>query len=121
MVVENVNIYDLIPAQITEMINKLNNALEIVKSRKQTISKTAFFEKEERDCPWCHGSNIVKNGHTKTWVQTYKCKDCNKRFNNLTYDQIEIFLYCFRDKVSLRKTAKRMHVDKNTVHLLRLS
>ena len=47
MVVENVNIYDLIPAQITEMINKLNNALEIVKSRKQTISKTAFFEKEE--------------------------------------------------------------------------
>lgn len=129
MVVENVNIYDLIPAQITEMINKLNNALEIVKSRKQTISKTAFFEKEERDCPWCHGSNIVKNGHTKTWVQTYKCKDCNKRFNDLTltifsnchltYEQIEIFLHCFRDKVSLRKTAKRMHVDKNTVHLLR--
>lgn len=53
-----------------------------------------------------------------------------KRFNDLTstifgsshltYEQIEIFLQCFKDKVSLRKTAKRMNVDKNTVHLLRL-
>lgn len=130
MVVENVNIYDLIPTQITDMINKLNHALEIVKSRKQTISKTASFEKNKINCPHCLGLSVVKNGHTKTGVQTYKCKDCNKRFNDLTltifssshltYEQIEIFLQCFKDKVSLRKTAKRMNVDKNTVHLLRL-
>lgn len=130
MVVENVNIYDLIPTQITEMIQKLNHALEIVKSRKQTISKTASFEKDKITCPHCHRLKIVKNGHTKLGVQTYKCKDCNKRFNDLTltifsnshltYEQIEIFLQCFKDKVTLRKTAKRMNVDKNTVHLLRL-
>lgn len=130
MIVENVNIYDLIPTQITDMISKLNHALEIVKLRKQTISKTASFEKEEIDCPHCHSLNIVKNGHTKSGVQTYKCKDCKKRFNDLTltvfsnshltYEQIEIFLQCFKDKVSLRKTAVRMNVTKNTVHLLRL-
>ena len=129
MVVENVNIYDLVPTQITDMINKLYHALEIVKSRKQIISKTAFWEKERMNCPHCFGLNVVKNGHTKSGVQTYKCKDCGKRFNDLTltifsrshltYGQIEIFLQCFKDKVSLRKTAKRMHVHKNTVHLLR--
>lgn len=112
------------------MIQKLNHALEIVKSRKQTISKTASFEKDKITCPHCHRLKIVKNGHTKLGVQTYKCKDCNKRFNDLTltifsnshltYEQIEIFLQCFKDKVTLRKTAKRMNVDKNTVHLLRL-
>lgn len=112
------------------MIQKLNHALEIVKSRKQTISKTASFEKDKITCPHCHRLKIVKNGHTKLGVQTYKCKDCNKRFNDLTltifsnshltYEQIEIFLQCFKDKVTLRKTAKRMNVDKNTVHFLRL-
>lgn len=130
MVVENVNIYDLIPSQIIQMINKLNHALKIIKLRKQTISKIASFEKSKISCPHCYECNIVKNGHTNTGVQTYKCKDCNKRFNDLTstifsyshltYEQIEIFLQCFKDKISLRKTAKRMNVDKNTVHLLRL-
>ncbi len=130
MIVENVNIYDLVPSQIANMISKLKEALDVVKNRKQTISKTASFEKNENICPHCHGCNVIKNGHTKDNVQTYKCKDCGKRFNDLTltifaasrltYEQIEIFLQCFKDKVSLRKTAKRMGVNRNTVHLLRL-
>lgn len=87
------------------MLKKLKLALDIVKIRKQTISKTASFEKIEHVCPYCHGFNIVKNGHTKNNVQTYKCKDCGKRFNDLTltvfanshltYEQIVIFLQCF--------------------------
>lgn len=130
MVIENVNIYDLVPIQIEDLLKNLKQALNIVKIRKQTISKTASFEKNEHTCPHCHGFNIVKNGHTKSNVQTYKCKDCGKRFNDLTlsifanshltYEQIVIFLQCFRDKISLRKTAKRMDVNRNTVHLLRL-
>lgn len=130
MIVENVNIYNLVPIQIAEMIEKLKSALEVVKNRKQTISKVASFEKENLHCPYCNSSSIVKNGHTKTGVQTYKCKYCCKRFNDLTgtifekshltYSQIEIFIQCFKDKVSLRKTAKRMGVGKDTVHLLRL-
>lgn len=89
------------------MVRKWNHALKIVKLRKQTISKTASFEKNKAICPFCHSLCIVKNGHTKAGVQTYKCKDCNKRFNDLTltifsnshltYEQIEIFLQCFRD------------------------
>lgn len=130
MVVENVNVYDLVPTQIVDIIEKLNSALEIIKYRKKTISKVASFEKDKVNCPYCSSINIVKNGHTKTGIQTYKCKECSKRFNDLTntvfsgthlnYEQIEIFIQCFSDKVSLRKTAKRMCVNKTTVHLLRL-
>lgn len=130
MVIENVDIYDLVPSQISEMIEKLKLAMEVIKHRKSTISKVALFEKYESNCPYCCSTKIVKNGHTKTGIQTYKCKDCSRRFNDLTgtvfcgthltYEQIEIFIQCFRDKVSLRKTASRMNVDKNTVYLLRL-
>ena len=130
MVIENIDIYSLIPYQIIDMIEKLNNALSVVKSRKKTISKVAKFEKSITICPHCGSFSIVKNGHTKNGIQTYKCKECSKRFNDLTntvfsqihltYEQIEIFIQCFRDKISLRKTAKRMGVNKNTVYLLRL-
>lgn len=130
MIIENINVYDLVPSQIMETIEKLKQALKIVKNRKQTISKVALFESQEYKCPHCGSFKVVKNGHTKAKVQTYKCKECGKRFNdltntvfsgcNLTYEQIEIFWQCFIDKVSIRKTAKRMNVNKNTVHLLRL-
>lgn len=130
MIVENINIYDLVPIQIENMINQLKQALDIVKGRKQTNSKTATFEKDVIFCPYCHETCIVKNGHTKDRIQTYKCKNCGKRFNDLTstifanchltYEQIVVFLQCFRDKVSIRKTSKRMGVNRNTVHLLRL-
>lgn len=126
---ENINIEDMVPSQIIEIIDKLKIALGTMKCSKKTNSKVALFKKGKVTCPYCNCSNIVKNGHTKTGIQTYKCKDCNKRFNDLTdtvfsgthltYEQIEIFIQCFNDKLSLRKTAKRMKVDKNTVFLLR--
>ena len=116
--------------QIAEMIKKLKEALVIVKERKQTASRVASYEKSALICGNCQSLKIVKNGHTKTGVQTYRCKDCGLRFNDLTntvfshthlsYEQIEIFIECFNDKLSLRKTANRMDVDKKTVHLLRL-
>lgn len=130
MFLENVNIYDLLPSQITEIIEMLNKSLIVIKNKKQTMSKVAKSEIQRCTCPRCNSNKIVKNGHTKSGIQTYKCKDCNIRFNDLTntvfsnchltYEQIEIFLQCFKDKISLRKTAKRMNSDKGTVHLLRL-
>lgn len=130
MEIENVNIYDLVPSQIIQLISKLQRALEIVKNRKSTVSKVATYEKEVQNCPFCAGEHIIKYGHTKTGVQNFWCKDCLRKFNaitgtifagtHLTYEQIDIFLQCYHDKISIRKTAKRMKVSKDTVHLLRL-
>lgn len=73
-----VDIYNLLPEEITEVIKRLTDALEIVKYRKNTNSK--FIEKERMDyqCPYCHSTCIIKNGYDKNKVQTYKCKDCRK-------------------------------------------
>lgn len=124
-----VDIYNLLPEEINEAIKKLTDALEVVKNRKNTNSKFVDNEKLNHECPRCHSKNIVKNGHDKNKVQTYKCKDCKKKFNSctntlvahikLTYEQLVIFFECMNDKYSIKKTATKMKANKNTVFLLR--
>lgn len=124
-----IDIYDLLPEEINEAIKKLTDALGIVKSRKNTNSKLIDKEKTSLECPSCHSKNIVKNGHDKNKIQIYNCKDCEKKFTpctntlvshtKLTYEQFEIFFECMNDKLSIRKTAVKMEVNKNTVFLFR--
>lgn len=124
-----VDIYNLLPEEITEVIKKLTDALEIVKHKKNTNSKFVEKEKHVHECPECKSKNVVKNGHDKNRVQNYKCKDCKKKFNSctgtvvahtkLTYEQLVIFFECMNDKLSIKKTAAKMKTNKNTVFLLR--
>lgn len=124
-----IDIYNLLPEEINEAINKLVNALDIIKSSKNTNSKFIANEKNNLLCPNCHSISIIKFGHNKNKVQTYKCKNCNIRFSmctdslinhsKLTYDQILTFFECMDCKLSIRKTAVKMNVNKNTVFLLR--
>ena len=127
---ENViDIYDLLPEEINEAIKKLTDALLIVKERKNTNSKFVSKEKNKIICPHCFSEHIIKNGHDKNKVQIYECKNCNKKFTSctntfvsntrLTYNQLNIFFECMNDKLSIRKTAAKMKVNKNTVFLLR--
>ena len=123
------NIYDLLPEEIEELINKIVEALNIVKDRKNTSSKFVDSEKTSIVCPRCNSEHVIKNGHDKNKVQTYQCKDCKKKFNactdtlvshvKLTYEQLLTFFECMDDKLSIRKTAAKMNVNKNTVFLLR--
>ena len=32
------------------------------------------------NCPYCHHDKVVKNGKNANGKQTYRCKDCGKRF-----------------------------------------
>lgn len=124
-----INVKELLPEEIEELIHKLTNLLEDVKCKKNTISRCVNHEKNDENCPYCSSSNIIKNGHDKNGVQTYECHECFKRFNSctktvlahskLTYEQIVIFFECMNDKLSIRKTAAKMRVNKNTVFMLR--
>lgn len=124
-----IDIYNLLPDEIVNAISKLQRALEIVTQRKSTNSKLLHREKKKTVCSKCDSSNIVKNGHTKSGVQTYKCKDCNHRFNDasntmianskLNYQQISTYFECMDNHLSIRKTAKKMGVSATTVFLLR--
>lgn len=124
-----INIYDLLPEEISEAIEKLTQALSIVINRKNTNSKFISKEKNKMLCPYCCSECIIKNGHDKNKNQIYQCKDCNRKFTSctntlashikLTYEQLVIFFECMNDKLSIRKTAAKMKVNKNTVFLLR--
>ena len=124
-----VDIYNLLPEEINEVIRKLTTALEIVKCRKNTNSKFVDKEKEIIICPHCQSKRIIKNGHDKNKIQTYYCKDCSKKFSpctntplariKLTYEQLVTFFECMTDKLSIKKTAAKMGCNKNTVFLLR--
>lgn len=124
-----IDIYNLLPEEINEAIEKLTDALAIVKKRKNTNSKFIDKIKDKKKCPHCLSQNIIKNGHDKNNVQIYQCKDCKRKFNasvntlvahsKLTYEQLTVFFECMNDKLSIHKTAAKMGVNKNTVFLLR--
>ena len=124
-----VNIYELLPEEINEAIKRLSTALEIVQNRKNTKSRFISNEKKTVICPNCNSEEIVKNGHDKNKVQIYKCKNCEKKFTSctntfmshtkLTYEKLVIFFECMNNKLSIRKTAAKMKVNKSTVFLLR--
>ncbi len=124
-----IDIYNMLPEEIAEVIEKLVGALNVIKKQKNTNAKIITKEKANIECPQCHSRHIVRNGHDKNKVQTYKCKDCKKKFNScsntlvahtkLNYEQLVIFFECMNDKLSIRKTAAKMKVNQNTVFLLR--
>lgn len=123
------NINNLLPEEIEELIKELINSLDIIKNKKNTNSKFISKEKQQLECQHCHSDHIIKNGHDKNGVQTYQCKECNTKFSatkntfiehsKLTYNQTVIYFECMNDKLSLEKTAVKMGVNKNTVFLLR--
>lgn len=56
-------------------------------------AKHRAASKEENDfinsikiefCPYCGSTSIVKNGHTKSGIQRYRCNECKSRFTPLT-------------------------------------
>ena len=54
-------------------------------------------------CPHCHSKNVIKRGHDETQKarQKYGCKDCEKRFDDLTgtvfsghHQPLKIWILC---------------------------
>ena len=126
---ENVNLFDLIPSQLRELLEKIRSVLDIVEMSKNTTSKVVHNTQSSSVCPFCSSNRIVKNGKTKTKIQTYKCKDCNKRFNDLTgtlftrsklnMQQIEELFECFHNCSTLRDVSEKLHVNLKTAFLYR--
>lgn len=120
---------DLLPDELEKIINFCNKILGKKLTDKDTISKLVHREKENHNCPYCISQNFVKNGLSKKGTQRYKCKECNCSFcdttntisNNskLTYEVWISFLQCMIDKLSIRKTAAKLKLNKNTVFSMR--
>ncbi len=122
------NIDNLLPNELKELIDKLRLKLNDEENSKDTIAKIADREKSQNICPKCGKAHVVKDGLYKG-RQKYKCKNCGKKFNSLTgtpfhhtrlnYKQIEIAYQCLVDKIPLRKAAEKIGVSLYTAFVLR--
>ena len=128
MIEEN-KISNMLPDELEKMIKFLQDTLGKVTKDKGTISRLVNRENNNHCCPYCKSSNIIKNGHSKKRTQRYKCKDCSHRFcdttntvsgnSKLTYETWLEFFKCMCDKLSIRKTASKLRLNKNTVFSMR--
>jgi transposase-like protein len=75
-----------------------------------------------RQCPHCKSRNVVSNGNYKG-RKKYKCKDCNKNYNDLTgspfsgihnLSKMNNYISCMVDGKSIRKSSSEVGVSIST-------
>ena len=54
------------------------------------LAKSMYLSFLKDQCPYCGGSNIVKDGFNNKGDQYYKCKECGKKFTIDSFDDIEL-------------------------------
>lgn len=81
-------------------------------------------------CAHCNGSHVVKNGHDEIQIerQRYKCKDCHKRFDDLTNTIFAnhrqplkvwiVTLYFMGLNMSNRQIAKELDLAESSVQMM---
>ena len=127
--IDKINIENILPDEIENIISFLQTLLGTAIVDKSTISKLVNRETDSHCCPYCNSTHIVKNGRSKKKTQRYKCKDCLHRFSDTTntmsdnsrlnYEDWLNFFKCMIDKLSIRKTAAKLGLNKNTVFSMR--
>ena len=68
------------------------------------------------NCPYCHNDKVVKNGQNANGKQTYRCKQCTKRFlhtgqvagRHATAEQIGLAVRMYYGGTSYKQTAEIM-------------
>lgn len=118
----------LLPKELEKAIEKLQVLLDHKKYSKGIIDLVIHKERKAICCPKCGSVYIKKNGKYKD-RQLYRCKDCSKKFNELTntpfhhtrlnYNQIETAYECLVDKLSIRKSARKIGISTRTAFTLR--
>ena len=72
--------------------------------------------KIEIKCTACTRNNIIKAGVSSSGIQTYKCKNCSKRFqleyryNAYNLDLNDKIMRCMHDGVGVRATARILKI-----------
>ena len=84
-------------------------------------------EQEKFSCPYCGGEKIVGHGNYKG-RKRYKCKSCEKTFNDLTGTSVahlhkktewQIYLKCVAQSMTIRASAKKAGVSYRTAFMWR--
>ena len=95
-------------------------AQRLLERRIETIAK----------CPWCSGTKFVRCGHTAAGSQRYRCQSpgCERKFTSLTGTPLARArskpkllqnAVCMKEGLSVRETAEKLGVNRNTAFRLR--
>ena len=108
--------------------------IKSVLMNRTTISDMETYLTNERFvdgkvCPICGCTHISRNGHTKSGIQRYICKDCGKSFVITTNSIVsgtrkdlsvwEKFIDCMINGFSVRKSATICNIHRNTAFIWR--
>lgn len=118
---------------INEILNKLNprEKQELFESLKLELSttpkiadiKTGLNNEQQIYCPHCNSLEIYGHGVYKG-RKRYKCKKCNKTFNDLTgtaisgikkVEKFQQYLELTIESLTIRKAAKLLNVNVKTI------
>jgi transposase-like protein len=92
----------------------------------QMVRKLRWAEGVE--CPHCHGTHVVKNGHdvVQTDCQHYLCRECNRAFDDLTktvfaghHQPLSVWMLCLYFmglNLSNRQIADELSMSETQVH-----
>ena len=113
--------------ELRKIIKVLSSKLQLLEDSKRAICNMIIKEKELLYCPKCKSTKINKNGKYKK-RQNYICKNCHKKFNNLTgtifhhthltYKQIEKAFDSMINLFSIRKMVKVVKISTKTAFTL---
>lgn len=125
----NYNLEEMTPKDIENLIEFLKSLLSRKKSEKNTLSKVITEECGKAECPACNSSIVIKDGKDRNKNQRYKCKICKKRYvstsntifmnSKVSFQEWKSLFECMDSKLSIRKTAAKLGVNKNTAFAMR--
>lgn len=85
--------------------------------------RTSINDNQKVLCPHCHTDDIYGHGMYKD-RKRYKCKQCDKTFNDFTgtaisgikkIDKFQEYLELTLESISIRKAAKKLKISTNTI------
>lgn len=127
MKLNELNLNNLTPIELGELIEQLQNLYNIKSTSTATHGQIIEY-KERPVCPHCQGKHVVKNGHDQG-VQRYICRECGKPFGastktlfhstKLSYEQWISFIQCEVLHMTLKESAQTIGVSQTTAFAMR--
>lgn len=98
-----------------EELKKVSEIILSMISNEASTTNELIVKEREIVCPECRSMHWVRNGHSPTGIQHYKCKDCGKAFSSTTSTILQNthmplstwkkYIECMVVGMSIRKTA----------------
>lgn len=110
--------------KMKDTFKRENKSYEIFDSENIMVEKKSLCHCDRKECHYCGGDNINKNGKTKQGRQRYICKECGKSFSDMTGSPLSYtkkpvdkwikYTLCIKAGFSLRKIAEILEINLTT-------